>query len=70
MLIEILDQLNTKTARFLQSVEYVIEDFEWFYETLKNMAFAIKERDSHKARITTEEHTLKFLDQMSNRFFR
>jgi DNA-binding GntR family transcriptional regulator len=69
MLIEILDQLNTKTARFLQSIEYVIDDFDWFYGTLKNMAYAIKERDSDKARITTEEHTLKFVNQMSKRFF-
>lgn len=69
MLIEILDQLNTKTARFLQSIEYVIDDFEWFYETLKNMAHAIEERDPDKARTTTEEHTLKFVNQMSRRFF-
>jgi len=69
MLIEILDQLNTKTARFLQSIEYVIDDFDWFYNTLKNMAHAIEERDSEKARIKTEEHTLKFVDQMSRRFF-
>lgn len=69
MLIEILDQLNTKTARFLQSIEYVIDDFDWFYETLKNMAHAIEERNPDKARITTEEHTLKFVNQMSRRFF-
>ena len=69
MLIEILDQLNTKTARFLQSIEYVIDDFDWFYETLKNMAHAIKARDAQDARIKTEEHTLKSVDQMSRRFF-
>ncbi|MCP4136507.1 MAG: GntR family transcriptional regulator [bacterium] len=69
MLIEILDQLNTKTARFLQSIEYVIDDFDWFYETLKNMASAIKARDTEKARIETEEHTLKFVNLMSRRFF-
>jgi len=69
MLIEILDQLNTKTARFLQSIEYKIDDFDWFYETLKNMAHAIEERDPEKARLTTEEHTLKFVNQMSKRFF-
>lgn len=69
MLIEILDQLNTKTARFLQSIEYVIDDFEWFYGTLKEMAHAIEKRNPEKARITTEKHTLKFVDQMSRRFF-
>lgn len=69
MLMEFLDQLNTKTARFLQSIEYVIEDFEWFYGTLKNMAHAIEARDPALARKTTEEHTVKFVDQMSRRFF-
>lgn len=69
MLIEILDQLNTKTARFLQSIEYVIDDFDWFYETLKNMAHAIESRDPEQAKTTTEEHTLKFVKQMSRRFF-
>lgn len=69
MLIEILDQLNTKTARFLQSIEYVIDDFDWFYDTLNSMARAIKARDPERARKTTEEHTLKFVNQMSRRFF-
>lgn len=69
LLIEMLDQLNTKTARFLQSIEYVIEDFDWFYGTLKSMAKAIEERNPEKARKRTEEHTLKFVNQMSKRFF-
>lgn len=69
MLREILDQLNTQTARFLQSIEYVIDDFDWFFGTLKNMAHAIEARDPDRARKTTEEHTLKFVNQMSRRFF-
>jgi DNA-binding GntR family transcriptional regulator len=69
MLTEFLDQLNTKTVRFLQSVEYKIDDFDWFYETLKNMAQAIKDRDSFKARLATEEHTIKLVEQLSKRFF-
>lgn len=69
MLIEILDQLNTQTARFLQSVEYIIEDREWFFGTIQSMAQAIKERDPLKAKLKTEEHTQEFVEQMSRRFF-
>ncbi|MBI9098155.1 MAG: GntR family transcriptional regulator [Spirochaetaceae bacterium] len=69
LLIEMLDQLNTKTARFFLSIEYIIDDYDWFYGTLKDMAHAIKERDPEKARSIMERHTLKFVDQMSRRFF-
>ena len=42
ILIDILDNLNTKTARFLQSIQYVIENFEWFFESLQDIALEIK----------------------------
>ncbi|BEP27777.1 GntR family transcriptional regulator [Helicovermis profundi] len=69
ILIEMLDSLNTKTARFLQYIEYVLDDFDWFYSSLNNMANAIKNRDLENSRIICEEHTQKFLDQMSKKFF-
>lgn len=69
MLIEILDELNIKTARFLQYIQYVLDDYNWFYDSLKEMAEAIKNRDGEAARAHTEEHTLKFLEQLSKSFF-
>ncbi len=69
MLIEILDQLNLKTERFLQYIQYVIDDYKWFYESLKEMADAIKSRNPSEARRVTEDHTTKFLIQMSKNFF-
>lgn len=69
MLIEMLDMLNTKTARFLQSIHYVINDYDWFYRSLVDMANAIKARNGDEARIFTEIHTKEFLDQMSRHFF-
>ncbi|MCP4294926.1 MAG: FCD domain-containing protein, partial [Proteobacteria bacterium] len=69
MLIEILDILNTKTARFLQSIEYVIDDFDWFYNSLKGIADAISKRDSDKARVESQRHITNYVDQMSKRFF-
>lgn len=69
ILIETLDMLNTKTARFLQSIQYVIENFDWFKESLQNIADAIKNKDTEEARIQTEEHTRRFLEEMSRNFF-
>lgn len=69
MLIEILDALNLKTARFLQYIHYVLDDYDWFYESLKDMAEAIRDRDTAKARRVTEAHTEKFLLQLSQHFF-
>jgi len=69
ILIEILEELNIKTARFLQYIKYVLDDYDWFYESLKEMADAISNKDSEKARTATENHTNKFLEQMSRNFF-
>jgi DNA-binding GntR family transcriptional regulator len=69
ILIDTLEALNTKTARFLQHIQYVIDDYEWFSGSLQEMAMAIKHRDRELARKTTESHTQKFLEQLSKRFF-
>lgn len=69
MLIEILDLLNTRTARFLQSIHYVITDFAWFSDSLTDIAEAIRNRDAEEARRHTQIHTQEFLDQMSRKFF-
>jgi DNA-binding GntR family transcriptional regulator len=69
ILIEVLDMLNTKTARFLQSIHYVISDYDWFSNSLVDIANAIYARDAEEARKHTEIHTKEFLDQMSRHFF-
>lgn len=69
MLIEILDLLNTRTARFLQSIHYVITDFDWFSDSLTDIAEAIRDRKPEEARDHTQVHTQEFLDQMSRKFF-
>ncbi len=69
ILIDMLEELNVKTARFLQSIHYVIDDYDWFNNSLIEMATAIKDRDREFARKSTEDHTLKFLKQLSNSFF-
>jgi len=69
ILIATLEELNIKTARFLQYIHYVIEDVYWFRESLTVMANCIKNRDRVGAKKYTEEHTKEFLEQMSRRFF-
>lgn len=69
ILIATLEELNIKTARFLQYIHYVIEDVYWFRESLTIMANCIKKKDREGARKYTEEHTKEFLEQMSRRFF-
>ncbi len=69
MLIEILDVLNTRTARFLQSIHYVITDFDWFSRSLSDIAQSIRDRNPEDARRHTQVHTQEFLDQMSRKFF-
>ena len=65
----VLDELNIKTARFLQYINYVLEDRIWFQDSLRGIATAIKNRDIDEARKATEEHTRIFLEQLSKRFF-
>ncbi len=69
MLVEILDSLNIKTARFLQYINYVLEDKDWFVASLSEIAVAISQHDQERARKATEEHTRAFLEQLSKRFF-
>ena len=69
MLIEILDELNTKTARFLQHIHYILDDYEWFYNSLMKMAEAIRDKDPQRAKEATEEHTNKYLLWLSKNFF-
>lgn len=69
ILIETLEALNIKTARFLQYIKYVIEDINWFKHSLSEMAECIANRDQEGARRSTEEHTKEFLAHLSKGFF-
>ena len=69
ILIDTLDMLNTKTARFLQSIHYVIQQYDGLIESFKSIATAIRDRDSVEARVQTDDHTRLFLEEMSKNFF-
>jgi DNA-binding GntR family transcriptional regulator len=69
ILSNMLESLNTKTARFLQNISYVIDDYNWFNVSLKEMANAIKNRDKEASRIEAELHAKKILEELSKKFF-
>ncbi|HSN67216.1 MAG TPA: FCD domain-containing protein, partial [Fusibacter sp.] len=69
ILIDTLDMLNTKTARFLQSIHYVIQQYDGLMDSLQKIAIAIRDRNTEDARIQTEAHTRLFLEEMSKNFF-
>ena len=69
ILIETLEELNIKTARFLQSIQYVLDDYDWFFKSLIEIAEAIRDKDKDKAYKATAKHTEAFLEQLSRNFF-
>ena len=69
ILIDTLDMLNTKTARFLQSIHYVIQQYDGLMDSLQKIAIAIRDRNAEEARVQTEAHTQLFLEEMSKNFF-
>lgn len=69
ILIETLEELNIKTARFLQSIQYVLDDYDWFFKSLIEIAEAIRDKDKEKAYKATAKHTEAFLELLSKNFF-
>jgi len=69
ILIECLEDFNIKTSRFLQYIQYVVDDYEWYKESLEVIAYAIKEGNAQKAAEAAEHHTEAFLQKLSKSFF-
>lgn len=64
-----LGELNKKTMRFVNYVEYKLEKPEWYNASLRLMAEAIRNRDSQAAGIEMKNHTEIFLNELSKHFF-
>lgn len=69
LLIELLEDLNMHTARFLQYVGYVVEDVNWYQDSLKEIANAIIDGNSQKANEEAKNHTVVFLEKLSKMMF-
>ena len=70
ILIEYLDNINDKTARFLRHIQYVIEDVKWFNQSVISIVEAIKQRDYIEAGKEAEKHVEFFLNELSEKFFK
>ncbi|MFA9397206.1 MAG: GntR family transcriptional regulator [Clostridiaceae bacterium] len=68
-LISILDDINGETARFLQHINYVIDEPDWFNSSVMAIANAIADGDKERASIEAEKHTVVFLKKLSKIFF-
>jgi len=68
-LIEILEDLNVQTERFLRQIEYKLRDPKWYYDSISSIVEAICSRDSQSASDEAEKHTQMFLDQLFRNFF-
>lgn len=64
-----LEELNSKTIRFVNYVEYKMDNPEWYNESLKTIAEAIKNRNAELAGAEMKNHTEIFLNELSKRFF-
>ncbi|BES63736.1 GntR family transcriptional regulator [Gottschalkiaceae bacterium SANA] len=64
-----LEELNSKTIRFVNYVEYKMENPEWYNESLRIMAQAIEIRNSELAGREMKNHAEIFLNELSKRFF-
>jgi len=70
LLIEYLNNLNDRTARFLQHIQYVVKDWTWYNKSLLLMIEAIKKGDTDTAGREAEKHVEVFLKELSEHFFR
>lgn len=64
-----LEELNSKTIRFVNYVEYTMDNPEWYNKSLKIIAEAIKNRNAELAGAEMKNHTEIFLNELSKRFF-
>lgn len=68
-LLNYLKELNKKTMRFVNYVEYKLENPAWYNASLRTMAEAIRDHDSDAAGKEMKSHTEIFLNELAKRFF-
>ena len=70
LLIEYLENINDKTARFLQHIQYIVKDRKWYNQSLVSIIDAIKNGDYRAAGKEAEKHVDFFLKELSEKFFK
>ncbi|HDQ93616.1 MAG TPA: GntR family transcriptional regulator [Synergistetes bacterium] len=69
LLMQTLNNLSLVTVRFLQHIQYVETEYQWYKDSIYAIAEAIKRRDPAKARREAENHTAAFLTKLASYFF-
>ncbi|HPD98382.1 MAG TPA: FCD domain-containing protein, partial [Synergistales bacterium] len=69
LLMKTLENLSLITVRFLQHIQYVENEYEWYKDSINAIAEAIRRRDPAKARKEAEQHTAAFLTKLASYFF-
>lgn len=69
ILIDTLDDLSLITVRFLQYIQYVETDYQWYKDSINVIAEALRKRDASRARMEAEKHTEAFLTKLAKYFF-
>lgn len=68
-LVDILDDLNNITARFLRYIQYVNENPKWHIQYLTDIAQYIKNRDPETASKETEYFIAVYVKKLFNTYF-
>lgn len=69
LLIDTLNNLSLITVRFLQYIQYVETDYQWYQDSIIAIAEAVRDRDASRARKEAEQHTAAFLTKLASYFF-
>jgi DNA-binding GntR family transcriptional regulator len=69
LLDDMLEKLNSHTARFLQHIHYVVDDPCWYFQSIVDIASAIRDRNPEAAYDAARSHMATFLNKLSQQFF-
>lgn len=69
ILINTLNDLSLITVRFLQYIQYVEMDYQWYKDSIIAIAEAVRERNAPRARKEAEQHTAAFMTKLAKYFF-
>lgn len=69
IIIQMLEELNNITVRFLRYIQYVNDNPKWHSQSLKSIAMSIKNRDSETSYKETEYFNSVYVKKLFNSYF-
>ncbi len=68
-LVSYLEELNQKTKRFVNHIQYRMQDPTWYRASMERIAGALADRNGQLAGEEMKQHAEIFLQELSGRFF-